>query len=177
MGVVFSLVELSFGVTGSLVSLGSAICGLHAIASGSAVFFVAGLREVHDLQESLGKLSADFTSRMRSAKESPQKAASVALLAPLAMLLWMISVQCLLAWRVVNVPQTGKIALPLLALCLALLVVAPRFWWYLMTATGCLAPPITWLTAEFSERPPQTTSETQQVGEATADKDEPTMDD
>eukprot|EP00435_Cladocopium_sp_Y103_P069670 s497_g33.t1 len=62
MGVVFSLVELSFGVTGSLVSLGSAICGLHTIASGSAVFFFAGLREVHDLQESLGKLSADFTS-------------------------------------------------------------------------------------------------------------------
>eukprot|EP00434_Breviolum_minutum_P011477 symbB.v1.2.010117.t1/scaffold658.1/size175746/7 len=64
----------------------------------------------------------------------------------------MISLQCCIASRVINVPHTSKVALPLLVAFIVMLFAAPRCWWYLMTVAGCLAPLLTWL-AEFSERP------------------------
>eukprot|EP00434_Breviolum_minutum_P011478 symbB.v1.2.010117.t2/scaffold658.1/size175746/7 len=65
----------------------------------------------------------------------------------------MISLQCCIASRVINVPHTSKVALPLLVAFIVMLFAAPRCWWYLMTVAGCLAPLLTWLVAEFSERP------------------------
>ncbi|CAK9018359.1 unnamed protein product [Durusdinium trenchii] len=150
MGVVLSLVEVSVSVTGSSVGLCTVLCGLHSVCSGSALLCTAGLQEVHRAQDSVGKHAAEYLSRLRSAWDSPQKAASVWLLSPLAMLLWMLSLQCFLLCRVVSVQHTGQVALPALVGALGVLFVAPKLWWYLMMAAGLLAPLLTLLVAEQS---------------------------
>ncbi|CAE7253819.1 unnamed protein product [Symbiodinium microadriaticum] len=116
----------------------------HAWLPGSALAASLGLRVAEELQEKVLRLSAEFLGEATASPKSPQKVASLVLLAPVALLLWIVSLQCYVALRVVATQSTGKVALPLLVANVAIFFAMPRLWWFMMKAIGVTSPAITW---------------------------------
>mmetsp|Transcript_58798 Transcript_58798/g.137639 ORF Transcript_58798/g.137639 Transcript_58798/m.137639 type:complete len:182 (-) Transcript_58798:23-568(-) len=159
MGVVLSLVQGTTSLAGSLLGLSTVLFGLHSICAGSALAASLGLRVAEELQEKVLRLSADFLGEATASPKSPQKVAALVLLAPVALLLWMVSLQCYLALRAVATQSTGKVALPLLVANVAIFFAMPPLWWFLMKAVGVTSPAITWGLAEISKKQPRVNDE------------------
>ncbi|CAJ1371985.1 unnamed protein product [Effrenium voratum] len=177
MGIVWSATELTASLAGSLVGLYTVLCGLHSLCSGSALLAIQR-SAVPEIQASILQLSGAYLRRGQAALQSPQKAASVLLLSPIGLLLWMLSLQCFLAARVVATPHTSQVALPVLAGSVAVLLAAPRLWWNLMLVLGVAAPALlAWAPLAEPEAPEEAAdaegdvsreAETDEVGESGA---------
>eukprot|EP00933_Yihiella_yeosuensis_P036700 TRINITY_DN3046_c0_g4_i1.p1 TRINITY_DN3046_c0_g4~~TRINITY_DN3046_c0_g4_i1.p1 ORF type:complete len:192 (-),score=38.65 TRINITY_DN3046_c0_g4_i1:42-617(-) len=154
--VVASLIQVTVSLAGVAFDLGTVFAGLISLCLGPALLSSLGLGAAIDAQESVVKLAGNYLGRIEEARETQtwQKVFSVLLLLPVALLIWIASLQCHLGMRAVAVPAqyTLKLAPSLLVANVALLFVLPRHSWMLMKAVGIVSPIISWGLAEHAKK-------------------------
>merc|ERR1719210_257755 len=92
MGIVVSLIS-------SVVHIAVAGAGAIATSFGPSLLLADGLRVAKDVKEGVETLANPFLSKVHEGEKTPEKILTIICLAPPALAVWVVSLQCQLVYR------------------------------------------------------------------------------